>query len=199
MHCPYLDSLYGSCHSGLSGLASSKNVGHTPLSQGKETAMRPITAESVIAATKASMRAAQYCFLITLSESGGPHARLVEPFEPEEDLTIWVGTWAESRKVREIEKDSRIALAFHDKQDTAYVTLIGSAKVESEIKKRRKYWRKEWIGFLPSGPEGNDYLLVKFVPSRIELMSFGSGILPKPYGLRPAVLDRSGESWVITD
>ena len=176
-----------------------KSVGHTPLSEGKETVMRPITSESAIAATKASMRAAQYCFLITLSDSGGPNARLVEPFEPEDDLTIWVGTWAESRKVPEIEKDSRVALAFLDKQDTAYVTLLGSAKVESDIKKRRKYWRKEWIGFLPNGPEGDDYVLVKFVPSRIELMSFGRGILPKPYGLRPAVLDRSGDSWVVTE
>jgi general stress protein 26 len=159
--------------------------------------MRLITPELVIEATKASMRSAQYCFLITLSRSGEPHARLVQPFEPEQDLTIWVGTWAESRKVREIQRNSRVTMAFHDKEDTAYVTLSGSAKVESDTTKRRMYWREDWIGFPPQGPEGDDYVLIKFVPSRIELMNFGRGILPKPYGLRPAVLVRSGESWVV--
>ena len=145
------------------------------------------------------MRSAEYCFLITLSESGEPHARLVQPFEPEQDLTIWVGTWKESRKVGEIQKDNRVTLAFHDKEDTAYVTLLGSAQLEKDIKKRRKYWRRDWIGFLPKGPEGDDYVLIRFIPSRIELMNFGRGILPKPYGLRPAVLVRSGESWVVAD
>jgi len=165
----------------------------------KETVMRPITPELVIEAAKKSIGSVDYCFLITLSESGQPHARLVQPFEAEPHLTIWIGTWAESRKVGEIQKDSRVALAFYDEEDTAYVTLLGSAQVESDIKKRRKYWREDWIGFLPRGPEGDDYVLIKFVPSRIELMSFGRGILPRPFGLRPAVLVRSGDSWALAD
>lgn len=161
--------------------------------------MRPITSELVLEATRASMRSVKYCFLITLSESGEPHARLVQPFGPEQDLTVWMGTWAKSRKVHEIQRDGRVTLAFYDDEDTAYVTLLGSAHVESDIEKRRKYWREEWIGFLPEGPEGDDYVLIKFVPSRIEAMSFGRGILPKPYGLRPAVLVRSEESWIVAD
>jgi general stress protein 26 len=165
----------------------------------KETVMRPITPELVIEAAEKSIGSVDYCFLITLGESGQPHARLVQPFEAEPHLTIWVGTWAESRKVGEIQKDSRVALAFYDEKDTAYVTLLGSAQVESDIKKRRKYWREDWIGFLPKGPEGDDYVLIKFVPSRIELMSFGRGILPRPFGLRPAVLVRSGDSWALAD
>jgi len=165
----------------------------------KETVMRPITPELVIEAAKKSIGSVDYCFLITLSESGQPHARLVQPFEAGQHLTIWVGTWAQSRKVGEIQKDSRVALAFYDEEDTAYVTLLGSAQIERDIKKRQKYWREDWIGFLPKGPEGDDYVLIKFVPSRIELMSFGHGILPRPYGLRPAVLVRSGDSWALAD
>ena len=161
--------------------------------------MRRISPQRILEATEASMSSAEYCFLITLSDSGGPHARLVQPFAPEEDLTIRVGTWAKSRKVSEIQKDNRVTLAFHDEEDTAYVVLMGSARVESGIEIKRKYWREEWIGFLPEGPEGDDYVLIKFIPSRIELMSFGQGILPKPYGLRPAVLMRVGESWTVVE
>ena len=161
--------------------------------------MRKITAERVLEAAKAGIKAAEYCFLITLSASGEPHARLVQPFEPEQDWTIWVGTSPETRKVSEIQMDSRVTLAVHDAKDTAYVALLGTAQVERDIDKKRKYWRREWVAFTPGGPEGDDYVLIKFFPSRIELMSFGRGILPKPYGLRPAVLVRSGDSWVVEE
>jgi len=161
--------------------------------------VRPITLERVLEAVRASLESVEYCFLITLGESGEPHARLVQPFEPEEDLTLWVGTWVKSRKVQEIQRDSRVTLAFYDEEDTAYVTLKGSADIESGLENRKKYWREEWIGFLPEGPEGDDYVVIKFVPERIEMMSFGRGILPPPYGLRPAVLVRSADSWVVAD
>lgn len=161
--------------------------------------MPPITAELLLETAKSSIRTAEYGFLITLGERGEAHARLVQPFEPEPDMTIWIGTWSKSRKVREIQKDSRVTLAFHDKEGTAYVTLQGSAQIESDIHKKRKYWREEWSGFIPQGPDGDDYVLVKFIPSRVELMSFSKGVLPKPYGLKPAVAVRSEELWVVGD
>jgi len=161
--------------------------------------MGPTTAELLLETAKYSIKAAEYCFLITLGEKGEPNARLVQPFEPEEDMTIWIGTWSRSRKVQEIQKDRRVTLAFHDKEGTAYVTLLGTAQIESDINKKRKYWREEWIGFIPQGPDGDDYLLVKFMPFRIELMSFSRGVLPQPYGLKPAVVVRSEDLWVEGD
>ena len=161
--------------------------------------MRPITAELLLENAKSSMRSAEYCILITLGDSGEANARLVQPFEPEADMTIWVGTWSKSRKVREIQKDGRVTLAFHDKENTAYVTLLGSAQIENDISQKRKYWREEWLGFIPQGPDGDDYVLVKFIPLRIELMSFASGVLPKPYGLKPAVVVRSEDLWILAD
>ena len=170
-----------------------------PRSTGKEPVMRPITVELLLETAKSSMRSAEYCILITLGDSGEANARLVQPFEPEADMTIWVGTWSKSRKVREIQKDGRVTLAFHDKENTAYVTLLGSAQIENDINQRRKYWREEWLGFIPQGPDGDDYVLVKFIPLRIELMSFASGVLPKPYGLKPAVVVRSENLWILAD
>ena len=170
-----------------------------PRSIGKEPAMRPITAELLLENAKSSMRSAGYCILITLGDRGEANARLVQPFEPEADMTIWVGTWSKSRKVREIQKDGRVTLAFHDKENTAYVTLLGSAQIENDINQKRKYWREEWLGFIPQGPDGDDYVLVKFIPLRIELMSFASGVLPKPYGLKPAAVVRSEDLWILAD
>ena len=161
--------------------------------------MKSITAELILETAKSSMSSAEYCMLITLGEGGEANARLVQPFEPEPDMTIWVGTWSKSRKVREVRRDGRVTLAFYDKESTAYVTLLGLAQIENELNNKRKFWRDEWIGFIPQGPDGDDYVLVKFIPYRIELMSFGRGILPRPYGLKPAVVIRSEDSWVVAD
>jgi len=51
--------------------------------------MGALKAELLLETAKSSIRAAEYCFLITLGEAGEPNARLVQPFEPEEDMTIW--------------------------------------------------------------------------------------------------------------
>jgi general stress protein 26 len=161
--------------------------------------MGAITAELIVENARSIIRSAEYCFLITLGEKGEPNARLVQPFEPQADMTIWIGTWSRSRKVQEIQKDNRVTLAFHDKNGTAYVTLLGSAQIERDTRKKRKYWREEWIGFLPQGPEGDDYVLVKFIPSRMELISFSRSILPQPYGLKPAIAVRSEDLWVVAD
>lgn len=44
----------------------------------------------VIAAAKEIMQAARYCTLITIGSGGQPQARIVDPFPPEEDLTIFL-------------------------------------------------------------------------------------------------------------
>ncbi|UCG14018.1 MAG: pyridoxamine 5'-phosphate oxidase family protein [Deltaproteobacteria bacterium] len=158
--------------------------------------MRRITPERVLEVANAIINGVEFGFLITRSESGEANARIMHPFAPEQDLAIWFGTSQESRKMREIQRDNRVTLAFYDSKETAYTTLIGTALVERDVDTRRKYWREEWLAFFPEGPEGEDYVLVKFIPSRIEVMSFAHGILPKPYRLRPAVLVRSGDSWI---
>ena len=53
-------------------------------------------------------------------------------------------------------------------------------------------------GFWPAGPEGDDYVLIKFTPFRIELMSIYRNVVPDPR-LQPAVLVRDGEEWVVAE
>ncbi len=155
--------------------------------------------EQLLQVTRTTMRAAEFCFLITLSESGAPNARLMEPFEPRKDLSLWFGSSPRSRKVAEIQRDARISVAFGHAADAAYVTLSGLAEVVDDIRERKRHWREEWAVFWPSGPAGDDYVLIKFVPSRIEVMNFARKVAPQPYGLRPAVLVRTGGAWVVAE
>ena len=43
---------------------------------------------------------------------GQPQARLMDAFEPEADLTVWLATNARTRKVRQLRHDPRATLAY---------------------------------------------------------------------------------------
>jgi general stress protein 26 len=159
----------------------------------------PMTSEQLLALTRAILSAAQFCFLITQDETGQSSARLMQPFDPEPDLTLWFGTSPLSRKVQEIQRDERIALAFAHPQDGAYVTLRGPAVLETDITQRQRYWRDEFTAFWPAGPTGDNYILVKFVPANIEIMHLAQAVAPAPFGRCPVRLNRTESGWSIAD
>lgn len=159
--------------------------------------MASMTPEYLLEVAVATIKAAEYCFLITLSESGPANARLMQPFEPEPDLTVWFGASPKSRKAQEIRRASQVTLAYHYAQENAYVILSGSAQVVHDLTLKRKYWRQSWRTFWPGGPESDEYALIKFTPTQIELMNFAQEVTLQPYGLQPALLVKEDDRWVV--
>jgi general stress protein 26 len=155
--------------------------------------------QRVLEAARETMRAAHYCFLVTLDSSGHPQARVMEPFEPEAGMVVWMGTSAKSRKVGQIRDDERATLAYYDAEGVGYVTLIGSVRLVEDLEQRRRRWKPEWEMFYSEGPESDDYVLLEFVPSRIEVMSFSLGVATDPSGFSPAILVRTDSGWVHRD
>jgi general stress protein 26 len=96
--------------------------------------MRPLTAEHVVAVVKAALDTADFCFLITQGEAGGANARLMQHFKPEADLTLWFGTSAASRKVRELRDTPRATVACLDPTRPAYAVLGGVVTVEARAR-----------------------------------------------------------------
>jgi len=142
------------------------------------------------------MKEADYCFFMTHGESGEINARLMHPFEPDADLNVWLGAGPESRKVREILRQNKVTLTFLNPRSTAYVTIVGTANLDSTPELKRKYWRSYWSDMYPGGPEADQYVLIKVVPTRIEFMNFANAALPQPYGLKPNGLEKKGGAWV---
>jgi general stress protein 26 len=145
------------------------------------------------------METAGLCFLMTRGETGAIHARLMQPFGPEEGLALWFGAGAESRKVREVQRDERATVACELPGEGAYVTLIGRATVETDEALRRQYWRESFAAFWPAGPTHGEYALLRFEPERVELMHVEQGIAPEPFGLRPAVLIKEAGMWRLSE
>lgn len=149
----------------------------------------------LMAVTKDVIASGEFCFLTTNTLSGWPRTRMMQPFPLEDDLTIWFGASPRSRKIGEIQEDHRVTVAYGDTHGGAYVSLSGTAAVDRELEQRRKYWRTAFGRFWPDGPEGPDYVLIRFKPSRIELMDLERQVVPTPYGLKPAVLILTGSGW----
>lgn len=151
--------------------------------------------DSMLATARAIMKEADYCFFMSHGDSGEINARLMHPFEPDAEFNVWLGASPNSRKVREILKQNKVTLAFLNPRSTAYVTIVGTAALDSNPDLKRKYWRSYWSDMYPGGPDHDDYVLLKVVPYRIEFMNFANAALPQPYGLKPNGLQRKDGVW----
>lgn len=158
-----------------------------------------LSTDQLLDAARTTLKKAEYCFFITLGKDGHPAARVMQPYEPEPDMTMFFGASPGSRKVQEIRSQNLATVAFFDPQKTAYVTMTGSATIVDDIDLRRKYWRVFWDDIYPGGPEGDEYVLIKFSPERIEMMNFTERAMPRPYGLKPTIVKREKGGWRTLD
>ena len=143
--------------------------------------------QHLIAAAKEIMTAAGTCALITLDDEGAPRVRAMDPFAPEEDLTIWFGTNSRSRKVDQLRKDPRVSLYYLDNDASGYVIIHGRARLVNDPKEKEKRWKAEWEAFYPDKTE--DYLLIEVTPIWMEVLSPPRGISADPMTWQPPVVN----------
>jgi general stress protein 26 len=147
------------------------------------------TRDEAVAAARTIMADARYATLITLDRTGHPQARVVDPFAPEEDLAIWIATNARTRKVAQIEADPRVTLTYSDPGRQSYVTVLGTATLVRDPAEKGKRWKPEWEGFYEDRNKGDDYLLIRVTPERLEVVSVRLGMANDPVTWRPVIVD----------
>jgi general stress protein 26 len=145
------------------------------------------TDPQLIAAAKEIIQSADNCALITIDDEGVPRVRAMDPFAPEEDLTIWFGTNSGSRKVDQIKKDPRVSMYYLDKDGSGYVIIRGKARLVNDPEEKEKRWKAEWEAFYPDKTE--DYLLIEVTPIWMEVLSPPRGILSDPKTWQPPVVN----------
>ena len=131
--------------------------------------------EELIAAAREIMEASRYCALITKDSKGRTHARTMDPFPPDENMNIWFGTNARSRKVAEIRRNRRVVLYYFDREAGAYVSISGTARLISNPKEKARWWKDEWKAFYPDREKG--FLLIAVTPNELEIVSEKKGIV----------------------
>jgi general stress protein 26 len=110
---------------------------------------------------------------ISIDQNGQPRARVMEPFAPEDDFTIWMATNPKSRKVAQIENNLRATLHYFDKNSMGYVSLMGKAFIINDKAIKSQKWKDGWEKFYQNQEDA--YLLIKFIPETLELISISNG------------------------
>lgn len=90
----------------------------------------------------------------------------------EDDMTIWMITFSNSRKVKQIKKNPKVCL-FFTKQPKGDKTVIvlGIAKIISDLKTKEYVWKTahyDPTSYFPKGPGSKEFCVLKIIPSKIE-------------------------------
>ena len=112
---------------------------------------------------------AENAALITVDSIGVTHVRAMDPFLPEDNFTVWMGTNPKSLKVSQIQKNKLVSLYYFDKESAGYITLQGVATIVDRRDKKEEYWKEEWKNFYKNTT--TDYVLIKFVPNKATIIS----------------------------
>ena len=145
--------------------------------------------DAVLKAAREVISAARYATLATIDDLGGyPYSRIVDPFEPEADFTIWIGTNADSRKVQQITRNPRVSLLYFDAPRQHYVALTGSATVVRDTAEKSRRFKPEWKAFYKNGEGGDDYVLLKVAPLWLEIVAESLGMKNDPATWRPVTV-----------
>lgn len=137
------------------------------------------------------MRSAKYCALVTLDAEGQPQARAMDPFPPEPDMSVWLATNRKTRKVGQIRANPRVALFYLEPSGAGYVTLVGQARLVDDPAEKARRWKPGWKEFYSQENRGEDYMLIHFSPTRVEVVSTPDGIASEPDAWKPAILELS--------
>ncbi len=141
-------------------------------------AQNSISRDSVLAGVKDIISQTTYCGLITVDAAGQLQVRTMNPFPVKDDLVIWFATSRDSKKVKEMKENPKVAVYFA-KHSTAigYVNISGKAEViddkELLMKMKRDYWE--------SIPNWQDvFVLIKIVPESLEVINYKYGLNNDP-------------------
>ncbi len=117
------------------------------------------------------------CALGTLTEDGKPWVRYVTPFA-DENLTLWMATFRNSRKVGQIKKNPEVHLTTGvATMETAesYLQIQGKAEILTDQAAKKAVWNDHLKGIF-TGPEDTNFAVCKITPYRIEYQ--GMGMVP---------------------
>ena len=117
--------------------------------------------------------------LITIDENGIPHAREMDPFPPEEDMVIWLGTNPQTRKAKQIEKNPNVVMYYYDSKTLSYVSIQGKAQLVNDSAHKTKYWKDYWNHYYPDREK--DFILIKIIPVRLCVKSDFESVMVLSY------------------
>ena len=129
--------------------------------------------KEIIQVSKELISKANFVTLISIDQNGQARARTMEFFQPDANFEIWMATNPKSRKVAQIQANSKVTLHYFDKTQLGYVSLMGNAYIVNDEATKSSKWKDGWEKFYPN--KTTDYMLIRFVPETLEYIGILKG------------------------
>ena len=146
-----------------------------------------LSRDQLIAEAREIMTTTRYCALITIDASGRAQARTMDAFAPDDQMIVWFGTNPLSRKVAEIQRHPRVTLYYFDRENQAYVTIHGTARLVNDAAEKARRFKDDWKAFYPNRDTG--YMLIEVRPVTLEVVNVKKGIVGDPKTWRPPTVN----------
>jgi general stress protein 26 len=140
--------------------------------------------QAALAAARAIIASDPVAAMITLDANGQPRVRSVNTSSPEVDMTIWIATRPDTRKVEQIRAHPNVTLYYNDDATASYVSIMGTATVHTDsatLATKNFFAEEELRAFWPAYPE--NFVLIRVQPTWLEVT--GHGISAHPENWRP--------------
>jgi general stress protein 26 len=114
------------------------------------------------------------CALATVTEDGKPWVRYVTPFA-DENLTLWMATFASSRKIAQIGNNPEVHLTTgitDQKIPMPYLQIQAKAEILTDQETKDAVW-SDYLSRTFSGPKDPNFVVCRITPYRIEWQESG--------------------------
>ncbi len=126
--------------------------------------------------------------LTTFDEQNNLHSRPMATIRPEADGSLLFLTDANSAKVYELNKDSKVNLSYADPSANVYVSVSGTANAYRDAAKAAELYTEPMRAWFPKGKEDPNIMILKVTVERGEYWDSPSSVLSQAYGYARAVV-----------
>lgn len=106
--------------------------------------------------------------LVTESPQGNLVSRPMALQEPRADRALWFVTSRDTVTAQNVTANGKVNLAFHRKSDHAWVSVAGSATINSDRALIDTLWKDDWSLWFDQGKETPGIVLIEISPQQID-------------------------------
>ena len=106
--------------------------------------------------------AAEIVMLGTNGDDGYPQIKAMLKMENEGLKTIWFSTNTSSKRIPQLERNSKASVYFVDFDDRKGLMLVGDIEILQDKVSRERLWREGYEMYYPQGVDDPDYSVLRF-------------------------------------
>ncbi|MGC2238386.1 MAG: pyridoxamine 5'-phosphate oxidase family protein [Pyrinomonadaceae bacterium] len=125
--------------------------------------------------------------MLTTNDGGVLRSRPMQTQDFEFDGDLWFFTSSKTHKAEEIERDSRVNVAYAAPDDNTYVSVSGMASIIKDRAKIDEYWNEALKAWFPEGKDAPDLVLLKVAVEQAEYWDAPSSTIAQTIGFLKAL------------